>query len=76
MIVRGFQMYLVKLNEVFEKNIKAKSSKEALQKALTLEGFTAKIAEAYEIPTGHALVINLETKREKKYDLVNIMWVN
>ena len=68
-------MYYVKLVGLFEKEVKAKGYKDALKKALKLEGFKASLASDGETTTGKAVVINLESKIEKDYLLNHIVWI-
>lgn len=69
-------MYLVRLNNVFAVEIKARTSKEALMNALIQEGFSANIAKEYESVTGISYVKDLSTNKEKQYNLCNIKWEN
>ena len=68
-------MYYVKLVGLFEKEAKAKRYKDALKKALKLEGFKASLVSDGETTTGRAVVINLESKIEKDYLLNHIVWI-
>ena len=68
-------MYYVKLGGLFEKEVKAKGYKDALKKALKLEGFKASLASDGETTTGRAIVTNLENKIEKDYLLNHIVWI-
>lgn len=68
-------MYRVELQGIFEESIKAKSAKDALVKALKINGFKASITKERDYVTGKAFVTDLETKVVEEFLLNKIQWI-